>query len=42
MKTLGYRSSSLREMLTDCYQWMVAEGMLDRPAPIADAQTDIG
>ena len=42
LKTLGYRSSSLHEMLSDCYRWMVAEGMLDRPLPIADAQTDMG
>src|SRR5262249_17949102 len=29
-RDLGYRSASLDEMLRDCYEWMIGEGMLDR------------
>lgn len=31
-RVLDYESGSLQEMLEDCYGWMVAEGMIERPA----------
>ncbi|MBK7962826.1 MAG: NAD-dependent epimerase/dehydratase family protein [Bdellovibrionales bacterium] len=31
IRELGYQPSTLDEMLQDCYQWMVATGMIKRP-----------
>lgn len=36
IRELGYRPSSLEEMLRDCYEWMVDAGMLPRPCPVAN------
>ena len=33
LKDLDYRSSTLKEMLLDCYEWMVKVKMLNRPQP---------
>ncbi len=30
-RELGYRPSTLQEMVTDCVSWMRAEGLLERP-----------
>jgi nucleoside-diphosphate-sugar epimerase len=35
---LGYEPASLDEMLRDCYEWMVAEGLLKPPAPRPKSQ----
>ena len=35
IRELGYRVVPLRTMLDDCYQWMVAEGLLPAAASLS-------
>ena len=37
IKELGYQPSSLKEMLMDCYTWMVETGMLARAPEVSKA-----